>query len=211
MQLKSLFALGATAAFLSIFTAACAAETGTEETSSADEAATKKVACTSDADCAGVAHNSTHMAICGAANTSGKRYCEVDAISSVGCEGFVMPAYRHECPANYTCQLSTQGGGDIPGKCVKISDIKCNPTVHPPISCPDGYTCNVTSHLMGASGTCVKECVDTQMCIRGSHWDATECKCVADANDCRTGGCPGTDACIMCWGSYACVPKGAVC
>jgi hypothetical protein len=43
------------------------------------------------------------------------------------------------------------------GVIVDDVQIKCNYTVNPPITCPEGYTCNNQSPLFGSSGTCVKQ------------------------------------------------------
>lgn len=73
--------------------------------------------------------------------------------------------------------------------------------------------------------------------ILGSRWNGTSCEnvggcsCVGEdcgdiyqtsqacesahrlcgSRDCRVDGCPGTNACQFCWGSFQCIPNGAVC
>lgn len=62
----------------------------------------------------------------------------------------------------------------------------CRPVSHPP------------PPVAGAGGAPV--CVDTQLCIRGDHWDSVRCMCVPDetagVGASGVGGASGAPACI---------------
>ena len=58
--------------------------------------------------------------------------------------------------------------------------IHCGGNIYPNHSCPDGYQCQF-SGVPDVGGTCVqKTCVDTIDCKLGTHWDGTQCTCVAN-------------------------------
>ena len=62
-------------------------------------------------------------------------------------------------------------------------------TAHPH-DCPTGYTCEASTKNPDFPGTCKKD---------------------PPPSDCRTTGCSKGSTCQICWATYACVPKGAVC
>ncbi len=87
-----------------------------------------------------------------------------------------------ECNANTkTCEM------------VKTDDIQCGGFVTHPHQCPTGYECrhvDAKGHLTNPDlpGRCVEKKL-TDQC----------------------GGCASGQYCTFCWGSFACIPKGAVC
>lgn len=72
----------------------------------------------------------------------------------------------HCCPANfdlYSCNLREGGTG-----------LACH---NPAMGCPSSETCGEGCDQV-VSGRC--ECIQNVLCVRGSHFDRTLCKCVPD-------------------------------
>jgi hypothetical protein len=100
---------------------------------------------------------------------------------------------------------------------VKIEDISCGGFTINPHACPEKYDCEGSRLAVDVPGKCVPAgtttCVETQLCLQGSHWDSTQCKCVVDApnpsDSCN--GCAAGTYCSYCWGHWACIPNGALC
>lgn len=119
--------------------------------------------------------------------------CVMVPIDQIKCGGFT--ANPHGCPSGYQCKYTNVP--DVPGECVAKT-------------CVQNVACIQGSHWDATACTCVKDvCVDNVACVQGSHWDGTQCKCVQD--DPCNGSCAKGESCTFCWGSYACLPHGAVC
>lgn len=114
---------------------------------------------------------------------------------------------------------------------VKPKDIACGGFTLNPHACPAGYACRGDAMIADAPGKCVQTCggIAARPCT-----DPTE-ECVDDPNDacdpndggadcggicqpkapppadCRTTGCDAGQYCSLCWGSFACIPNGAMC
>ncbi len=69
---------------------------------------------------------------------------------------------------------------------VEIGAISCGGFIANPHHCPTGYDCQLNSGHPDTGGQCV-------------------------LSDCRATGCAAGHGCQFCWGSFACVPDGAVC
>lgn len=133
--------------------------------------------------------------------------CELVAPKDIACGG--RTTNPHACPQGYVCQgAANDGTGSCVKRCGGIAGIQCDSGE----ICVDDPTDNCDPNNGGADcmGTC-KTCVQNTMCTNGHHWDAAQCKCVANAQDCRQTGCSTGRWCSFCWGSYACIPNGAMC
>lgn len=113
--------------------------------------------------------------------------CELVKPKDIACGGFMLNS--HSCPDGYRCQLPV-GIADVPGKCVQ----SCGGIAA--IPCTDA----------------TEECVDdpTDDCDPNKGADCGGV-CAPKKSDCRVNGCGANKTCSLCWGSYACVPNGALC
>lgn len=117
--------------------------------------------------------------------------CELVKPADIACNGFIMNA--HQCPENYRCVLPI-GKPDVPGKCRQfcggIAAFQCS---DPNEECVDDPSDNCDPAKGGADcgGICQPK--------------------APKPTDCRTNGCGAGKWCSYCWGSFACIPTGALC
>jgi hypothetical protein len=125
------------------------------------------------------------------------------------------------CPSGLTCEDDPNdscdprtGGADCSGICVA-------PPGSPPcagfagLQCPDGMRCidrpndGCDPYKGGydCGGVCVGEATDAGPAPTAP----TEPTEPTEPTDCRSTGCENGGTCMMCWGNYACLPKGAFC
>jgi len=82
--------------------------------------------------------------------------------------------------------------------CGECDPSECGPQLGMPNTlCPDGV------NYSGPTGKCLKQ--PSGSC----GWEVLSCP--DTPADCRTTGCSSGQYCSFCWGSYACIPDGAVC
>jgi hypothetical protein len=105
----------------------------------------------------------------------------------MSCGGFTINP--HHCPAQYKC-VGDRLPVDVPGTCVQT----CGGFA--------GFQCD-------AGYSCVDDVTDS---CDPNHGGA-DCPgvCEKAPADCRSSGCGTGQYCSFCWGSYACIPNGAVC
>jgi hypothetical protein len=122
---------------------------------------------------------------------NGTHKCELVQPKDIKCGGFIMNS--HSCPDGYRCQLPI-GVADVPGKCVQqCGGIAARPCNDPNEECVDDPTdsCDPKNGGADCGGICQpKAPVPT---------------------DCRSTGCGAGRYCTFCWGSFACIPNGAMC
>lgn len=121
------------------------------------------------------------------------RKCELVQPKDIACGGFVPAGTQHECPEGYQCRYDDPTG-DVPGKCVQ----GCGGFA--------GFPCHDPND----------ECVDAPNDSCDPNAGGADCPGVcqpkpAQPSDCRKTGCGAGQWCSMCWGSYACIPNGAMC
>jgi len=106
----------------------------------------------------------------------------------------------------------TKGGADCMGVCVKAV---CDSRLALTVTCKPGTAWDQTQCKCAAPETRV-HCT-TMRCSSGYHCEEKGLNggsvgvCIRDAGDCRTTGCGASQWCSACWGSFACIPKGAMC
>jgi hypothetical protein len=158
--------------------------------------------------------NDTRVAEC----NTGTGKCEMVEPADIKCGGFTTNP--HACPDGWDC-LSTSHIPDVPGSCAPAdAPQKCGGIAG--LACPAGQTCvdDPTDSCDPAKGgaDCIgicqtKTCIQNVLCVMGSHFDRTACKCVPDTttptDSC--GGCAAGTYCTYCWSGYACIPNGALC
>jgi hypothetical protein len=115
-------------------------------------------------------------------------------------------------------------------KCVAVlpADIACGGRTVNPHSCPERFTCAGPQLAYDGTGKCYQfcggiagfqcenpeqQCVDNPFDSCDPATGGADCGglCVSADADCTLTGCNTDQNCIYCWGSYQCVPKGAVC
>jgi hypothetical protein len=123
----------------------------------------------------------------------GTHKCELVQPRDIACGGFVVAGTEHACPAGYQCK-SSEPTGDLPGKCVQ--------------SCGGfaGFSCHDPND----------ECVDDPTDSCDPQSGGADCGGIcqpkpAQPSDCRKSGCGAGKYCSNCWGSYQCIPNGAMC
>lgn len=116
--------------------------------------------------------------------------CENVQPKDIQCGGFTLNP--HQCPAGYKCKFPDMIA-DAPGKCVQF----CGGIA--------GFTCNDPN----------EECVDDPTDSCDPNNGGADCGgiCVPKNApvDCRQTGCGAGRWCSYCWGSWACIPEGAMC
>lgn len=114
--------------------------------------------------------------------------CELVEPEDIACGGFSINP--HQCPAGWSCR----GDGlahDAPGRCVQFcGGIASIPCVRPDAVCVDDPNDACDPNAGGA------DCGGI---------------CTAPEADCRSTGCETGRFCTLCWGSFQCIPDGAVC
>lgn len=136
--------------------------------------------------------------------------CVAVAAKDIACGGHTINP--HACPDNYVCE-GKQMAYDAPGSCTKrcggFAGLLCDGTD----ICVDDPNDDCDSADGGADCTGVCRAAicsgQTAKCAAGYKWDQFECNCVA--TDCRAAGCGDGQYCSYCWGSFQCIPDGALC
>ncbi len=141
-------------------------------------------------------------------------YCEFGmAIGDDGCEVCACsPAPEVECPA-VLCELYCEFGMAIGDDGCEVC--ACSPA--PEESCTTAFACPVGTVCDEASDRCVPVACPSVLCelycefgmVRGDD-GCVRCEC-APAPDCRTEGCASGRSCSFCWGTFQCIPDGAIC
>jgi hypothetical protein len=91
--------------------------------------------------------------------------CSVDA----DCAAVVSPDDRVPQCNTVTSQCELVAPGDI----------RCNGFTRNPHTCAPGYTCKLNP-IPDIPGTCERVCIQRVFCTTTSHWDSTQCACVAN-------------------------------
>ena len=152
--------------------------------------------------------------------------CELVQPSDIVCGGFTRNP--HQCPSGYQCvgELAR----DLPGRCYK----SCGGIRG--LACAEGETCvddpRDTCDPNNGGADCGGLCKPADQCFfggkfykNGESFGATDgcntCSCAdgvvrctlraCPRPDCRTSGCGNGQFCSYCWGSYQCIPDGALC
>lgn len=152
---------------------------------------------------------------------TGSKTCEMVEIGAILCGGHTTNPHR--CPDGYECQ-GPQLAYDAPGSCVAVPPPgqTCGGIAN--LQCPGDQICvenpNDSCDPNNGGADCGGECRDsicsgaTARCAAGYHWSQWDCNCVAGDPppvDCRTSGCATGQYCSFCWGTFQCIPDGAVC
>ena len=107
--------------------------------------------------------------------------CEYVLPANVRCGGNMAPPYQHSCPSGYDCLLNRIA--DVPGTCVQtcggITGKGCSNLNEVCVDDPRD-TCDPANGGADCGGICQPKpaCVNTKLCMRTSHFDATACACV---------------------------------
>lgn len=190
MKLVSVFALAITT---SLAAAACAANTDATEDPTAevqDQELKKSIqACNTDDDCVAVPRGGCCSN--GWMEAVNKHHTKAyENATKCTVHNMMCPMYMVHDTRVAECNGSTK-------KCemVQPEDIRCGGFVAPAFqhSCPDGYSCDHTGFNPDVPGKCVKAPPPPP------------------PSDCRANGCGTGKYCSFCWGSYACIPNGAMC
>jgi hypothetical protein len=106
----------------------------------------------------------------------------------------------------------SKGGADCSGICIKAA---CDPKLALTVTCKPGSQWDQTQCK------CVepqaKVSCKTLTCAPGYHCEDKGINggsigvCIKDGGDCRTNGCGASQWCSACWGTFSCIPKGAMC
>ena len=136
--------------------------------------------------------------------------CVAVAAADIACGGHTLNP--HQCPPRYVCE-GKQMAYDAPGSCTK----RCGGIAG--FQCDSGDICvddpNDDCDPNNGGADCMGVCRDsicsglTAKCAAGYKWSQYDCTCVAD--DCRANGCGDGQWCSYCWGSFQCIPDGALC
>jgi hypothetical protein len=157
---------------------------------------------------------------------TGSKTCEMIEIADIKCGGFTLNP--HSCPPGYECQ-GPQLAWDAPGSCVAIPPPgqTCGGIAN--LQCPAGQicvedptdSCDPQNGGADCGGVCKDEICSgaTARCAAGYRWSQWECTCVVDnsppnpnpTSDCRALGCATGSWCSFCWGTFQCIPEGALC
>lgn len=159
--------------------------------------------CQKDSDCA-PATSRDQMAQC-----NDNKCVLVDA-KDIQCGGFRVEP--RQCPADYACEgdaLAYDGPGQCNKRCGGIRGLSCDGTD----ICADDPAdeCDPNNGGADCMGVCRKEICNghTAKCAAGFVWSQFDCNCIA--TDCRGQGCVDGSYCSYCWGSFQCIPDGALC
>jgi hypothetical protein len=118
-----------------------------------------------------------------------ERRCKLLKPEQIICAGFRLPNVR-ACPEGYQC-AAVEGDPrvDFPSSCYK----PCGGIAA--FTCEEGY-----------------QCVDRPYDDCDPENGGADCPALCvPPRDCRSTGCREGTSCAPCWGSYACLPPGAVC
>ena len=156
--------------------------------------------------------------------------CELVKPADISCNGFIVNS--HQCPSGYQC-YGNRVVADIPGHCYQ----SCGGIRG--LACGVGETCvddpRDTCDPNNGGADCGGLCKPADQCFfggkfykNGEAFGSTDgCNTCSCANgtvrctlracpppppqDCRTSGCGNGSWCSFCWGSYQCIPDGALC
>ncbi len=140
----------------------------------------------------------------------------VDTAKAAKCGGIAGLA----CPSGQQCVDNpadgcdpAKGGADCMGVCVKAA---CDAKLALTVTCAPGTSFDTqrcaclppASHLTCATVDCQRGYHCEQKGLNGGSIPV----CIKDdKSDCRTTGCGTGKWCSACWGTFACIPKGALC
>lgn len=188
MSIKPVLSFFALAAITSFSVVACTASTDTAEEPTAesqDQDLKKSItACNTDDDCVAVPQGGCCSN--GWLAAVNKHHTQAyENATKCKVQNMMCPMYVVDDTRVAQCNTAKK-------QCemVHVEDIACGGFIMNAHQCPDGYTCDHTGKNPDTAGTCVKE---------------------TKPADCRTTGCSGSSQCSVCWGHYACIPKGAMC
>jgi hypothetical protein len=224
MSLARIFALSAVTLGLALVVPACASQTSDDSAASGDTGDEQDIRGVSH--CGGIAGLKCGAGLscvddpidsCDPAN--GGRDCSglcVDVAKAPKCGGIAGLA----CPSGLSCADDpsdgcdpAKGGADCGGVCVKAA---CDPKLALTVTCKSGTSFD-TSKCACVAPESHPTCA-TLRCESGYHCEEKGINggsipaCIKDdKSDCRTTGCAAGRWCSACWGSFACIPKGAMC
>jgi len=140
----------------------------------------------------------------------------VDAKTAPKCGGIA----GLKCATGLTCVDEpsdscdpASGGADCGGICIKAA---CDPKLALTVTCAPGKefdTQKCACVTPASKTTCANvRCAGGYHCeMKGINGGAIPA-CIKDSGgDCRTNGCGTGKECSPCWGTFACIPKGALC
>ena len=124
-----------------------------------------------------------------------------------------------QCAAGLTCVDNPadgcdpdKGGADCGGICIKAA---CDARLALTTTCKAG-TAFDTQQCKCVAQEAKITCANLR-CSSGYHCEmkgingGSVAACIKDAGDCRTNGCASGKWCSACWGTFACIPNGAMC
>jgi hypothetical protein len=124
----------------------------------------------------------------------GTHKCELVKPKDIQCGGFTLNP--HSCPPNYQCKLPA-GIADAPGKCVQFcggfAAFQCSDPSEVCVDNPDD-SCDPNNGGADCGGICVPPTPPPP-----------------PPQSCQQTGCAAGQYCSFCWGSFACIPNGAMC
>jgi len=122
---------------------------------------------------------------------AGTHKCELVKPKDIRCGGETMNS--HSCPDNYAC-VYPEETQDVPGRCFE----RCG-----------GFTGSACS---SPNDRCVDDPTDDCNPATGGADCGGICKPrTPTPTDCRATGCGTGQWCSNCWGSFQCIPNGAIC
>jgi hypothetical protein len=126
----------------------------------------------------------------------GTHKCELVKPKDIACGGFTVNP--HQCPARYSC-VYPEPTHDVPGKCRQfcggIAAFPCDDPAEECVDNPDD-SCNPATGGADCGGICMPKVTPPPP---------------PPPADCRSTGCAAGRFCSFCWGSFACIPNGAMC
>jgi hypothetical protein len=137
--------------------------------------------------------------------------CELVVTEGAECGGFSPRA--HQCPAGFQCRgdaLAWDGTGKCYKNCGGFGGFACSDgTLDNCVDDPND-DCDPNNGGADCGGFC-HQCGDVAFrCTYGTDWLNCKCKDAPPAN-CTVTGCPAGRFCSYCWGSFQCIPNGALC
>jgi hypothetical protein len=153
-------------------------------------------------DCGGICVSETSTSCASTQDCSSGKVC----VAGTCIEGGGGICSRVKCSGGYHCEEPKGCVPDLP------------PPPPPPTACASALDCDAGEVCVagmcidGGGGICARV-----KCSGGFHCEEPK-GCVPDLpppppppTDCRTDGCDNGGTCSLCWGRYACLPKGAIC
>jgi hypothetical protein len=131
----------------------------------------------------------------------GTHTCELVQPKDIKCGGFLQPSAQHLCPDNYNCRHAPGVNPDTSGSCVQfcggIAGFQCHDPNEECVDDPND-SCDPANGGADCGGMCQPKA-------------APPPPPPPPANNCPAAGCGAGKYCSFCWGSYACIPDGALC